>query len=100
MFGFHAIREYEQGIVFRWGKLQAKVRQPGLTWVNPFSCRLISVNMQTVVAPVPAQEAITRDNVTLTVDAIVHAAQSLLAIQPDHGLQPTETNSGILIPTP
>ena len=72
MFGFHVIRQYEQGIVFRWGKLRPKVRQPGLIWLNPFSCRLISVNMQTVVAGVPAQEAITRDNVTLTVDAVVY----------------------------
>ena len=72
MFGFHVIRQYEQGIVFRWGKLQTKVRQPGLIWLNPFSCRLTSVNMQTVVAAVPAQEAITRDNVTLTVDAVVY----------------------------
>jgi regulator of protease activity HflC (stomatin/prohibitin superfamily) len=72
MLGFHVIRQYEQGIVFRWGKLQAKVRQPGLIWLNPFSCRLTAVNMQTVVAGVPAQEAITRDNVTLTVDAVVY----------------------------
>ncbi len=72
MFGFHVIRQYEQGIVFRWGKLQTKVRQPGLIWLNPFSCRLTAVNMQTVVAGVPAQEAITRDNVTLTVDAVVY----------------------------
>ena len=36
MFGFHVIRQYEQGIVFRWGQLPAKVvRQPGLTWLNP-----------------------------------------------------------------
>jgi regulator of protease activity HflC (stomatin/prohibitin superfamily) len=72
MFGFRVIRQYEQGIVFRWGKLQTKVRQPGLIWLNPFSCRLVSVNMQTVVAGVPAQEAITRDNVTLTVNAVVY----------------------------
>jgi regulator of protease activity HflC (stomatin/prohibitin superfamily) len=72
VFGFHVIDQYEQGIVFRWGKLQEKVRQPGLTWLNPFSCRLTKVNMQTIVAAVPAQEAITRDNVTLTVDAVVY----------------------------
>jgi regulator of protease activity HflC (stomatin/prohibitin superfamily) len=72
MFGFHVITQYEQGIVFKWGKLQQKVREPGLAWINPFSCRLTKVNMQTVVAAVPAQEAITRDNVTLTVDAVVY----------------------------
>jgi regulator of protease activity HflC (stomatin/prohibitin superfamily) len=72
MFGFHVIRQYEQGVVFRWGKLDPKLRQPGLCWLNPFSCRLRLVNMQIVVAGVPAQEAITRDNVTLKVDAVVY----------------------------
>jgi regulator of protease activity HflC (stomatin/prohibitin superfamily) len=72
MFGFKVITQYEQGIVFRWGRALPSTRGPGLTWVNPFSDRLRKVNMQTVVAPVPAQEAITRDNVTLTVDAVVY----------------------------
>jgi regulator of protease activity HflC (stomatin/prohibitin superfamily) len=72
VFGFHVIRQYEQGIVFRWGKVDDKVRMPGLCWINPFSCRLTKVNMQIVVTTVPAQEAITRDNVTLTVDAVVY----------------------------
>jgi regulator of protease activity HflC (stomatin/prohibitin superfamily) len=72
MFGFHVIRQYEQGIVCHWGKIQDKVREPGLCWVNPFSSRLTKVNMQIVVTTVPAQEAITRDNVTLTVDAVVY----------------------------
>jgi regulator of protease activity HflC (stomatin/prohibitin superfamily) len=72
MLGFHVITQYEQGLVFRWGKLQPKIHQPGLIWLNPFSRRLTRVNMQTVVAGIPAQEAITRDNVTLTVDAVVY----------------------------
>jgi regulator of protease activity HflC (stomatin/prohibitin superfamily) len=72
MFGFHVIRQYEQGIVFRFGKVLPKIRQPGLTWLNPFTKRMTKVNMQTVVTGIPAQEAITRDNVTLTVDAVVY----------------------------
>jgi len=72
MFGFKIITQYEQGIVFRWGRILPGVRQPGLTWVNPFTDRLRKVNMQIVVATVPAQEAITRDNVTLKVDAVVY----------------------------
>jgi regulator of protease activity HflC (stomatin/prohibitin superfamily) len=72
MFGFHVIRQYEQGVVFHWGKIDSHVRQPGLCWVNPFSRRLTKVNMQVMVSTVPAQEAITRDNVTLTVDAVVY----------------------------
>jgi regulator of protease activity HflC (stomatin/prohibitin superfamily) len=72
MLGFKIINQYEQGLVFRWGKALPGIRQPGLTWVNPFTDRLRKVNMQIVVATVPAQEAITRDNVTLRVDAVVY----------------------------
>ena len=72
MFGFKIITQYEQGIVFRWGRALPGTRQPGLTWVNPFTDRLRKVNMQIVAAAVPGQEAITRDNVTLRVDAVVY----------------------------
>src|SRR6202046_4985470 len=72
MFGFKVITQYEQGIVFRWGRALPDIRQPGLTWVNPFTDRLRKVNMQIIVAAVPGQEAITRDNVTVKVDAVVY----------------------------
>ena len=85
MFGFKIIRQYEQGIVFRWGRALPGTRKPGLIWINPITDRLRSqytarpvpdrlrkVNMQITVAPVPAQETITRDNVTLRVDAVVY----------------------------
>jgi regulator of protease activity HflC (stomatin/prohibitin superfamily) len=47
-------------------------RQPGLTWVNPLTDRLRKVNMQIIAATVPGQEGITRDNVTVRVDAVVY----------------------------
>jgi regulator of protease activity HflC (stomatin/prohibitin superfamily) len=72
VFGFKIITQFERGVVFRWGRALPGVREPGLTWVNPFTDRLRKVNMQLVTAQVPAQEAITRDNVTLTVDAVVY----------------------------
>jgi regulator of protease activity HflC (stomatin/prohibitin superfamily) len=72
MFGFRIIRQYEQGVVFRFGQALPGVRKPGLTWINPFTSRLTKVNMQIAVASVPAQETITRDNVTLKVDAVVY----------------------------
>jgi regulator of protease activity HflC (stomatin/prohibitin superfamily) len=72
MFGFKIIRQYEQGLVFRWGKLLPSVRGAGLTWVNPISDRVRKVNMQTMVAAVPSQQAITRDNVTVQVGAVVY----------------------------
>src|SRR4029077_15852064 len=55
VFGFKIITQYERGIVFRWGRALPGIRQPGLNWVNPFSDRLRKVNMQIVVATVPAQ---------------------------------------------
>ena len=72
VFGFKIINQYEQGTVFRWGRTLPGIRQPGLTWVNPGADRIRKVNMQIVVATVPAQDAITRDNVTLRVDAVVY----------------------------
>ena len=72
MFGFKVINQYEQGIVFRFGKMLPDLRGPGLTWVNPFSDRLRKVNMQIITAAVPGQEGITRDNVTVRVDAVVY----------------------------
>ena len=72
MFGFKVISQYERGVVFRWGRALPDLREPGLTWVNPISDRLRKVNMQIIVAAIPAQQAITRDNVTLQVDAVVY----------------------------
>ena len=72
MFGFRVITQYEQGIVFRWGRAMPDTRQPGLNWINPLTSKLRKVNMQVIVAPVPAQEGITRDNVTVRVDAVVY----------------------------
>ena len=72
MFGFKVINQYEQGIVFRFGKMLPDLRRPGLTWVNPISDRLRKVNMQIITAAVPGQEGITRDNVTVRVDAVVY----------------------------
>jgi regulator of protease activity HflC (stomatin/prohibitin superfamily) len=72
MFGFKIISQYERGVVFRWGRALPGIREPGLTWVNPFTDRLRKVNMQITVAAVPGQETITRDNVTMRVDAVVY----------------------------
>jgi regulator of protease activity HflC (stomatin/prohibitin superfamily) len=68
----HMVQQYEQGIVLRFGRLQPHQRGPGLQLIVPFADRLTKVSMQTVVMGIPAQGAITRDNVTLTVDAVVY----------------------------
>ncbi|MEU2425522.1 slipin family protein [Streptomyces sp. NPDC007851] len=66
------VKQYERGVVFRLGRLRPEVRGPGFTMIVPFVDRLQKVNMQIVTMPVPAQEGITRDNVTVRVDAVVY----------------------------
>jgi regulator of protease activity HflC (stomatin/prohibitin superfamily) len=69
---FRMVQQYEKGIVFRFGRLLPAIRQPGLQLIVPFADRMRKVSMQTVVLGVPTQGAITKDNVTLTVDAVVY----------------------------
>jgi regulator of protease activity HflC (stomatin/prohibitin superfamily) len=66
------VQQYQRGIVFRFGRVLDQVRQPGLHLIVPVADRMVRVSMQTVVIGIPAQGAITRDNVTLTVDAVVY----------------------------
>jgi regulator of protease activity HflC (stomatin/prohibitin superfamily) len=66
------VQQYEQGIIFRFGRVLPGVRGPGLTIIRPFGDRMQKVNMQIVAMAVPAQEGITRDNVSVRVDAVVY----------------------------
>ncbi|MER7665933.1 SPFH domain-containing protein, partial [Streptomyces sp. NPDC096193] len=66
------VKQYERGVVFRLGKLRPSVRGPGFTLIVPGVDRLRKVNMQIVTMPVPAQDGITRDNVTVRVDAVIY----------------------------
>jgi regulator of protease activity HflC (stomatin/prohibitin superfamily) len=80
------VKQYERGVVLRLGRLAGDVRPPGLTLIVPFVDRLHKVNMQIVTMPVPAQEGITRDNVTVRVDAVVYfkvvdAANALVQVE-------------------
>jgi regulator of protease activity HflC (stomatin/prohibitin superfamily) len=65
------VQEYERGVVFRLGRL-AGVRGPGLILLVPFIERMIKVDLRTVTMDVPAQEVITKDNVTIRVNAVVY----------------------------
>lgn len=80
------VKQYERGVVLRLGRLRPQVRGPGFTLVVPFVDRLSKVNMQIVTMPVPAQEGITRDNVTVRVDAVVYfkvvdAAEAVIQVE-------------------
>ncbi|MFE4451630.1 SPFH domain-containing protein [Streptomyces sp. NPDC056796] len=66
------VKQYERGVVLRLGRLHDEVRSPGLTMIVPGVDRLRKVNMQIVTMPVPAQDGITRDNVTVRVDAVIY----------------------------
>ena len=66
------ITQYERGVVFRFGRVHGEPRGPGLTLITPGVDRLSKVNMQIITMPVPAQDGITRDNVTVKVDAVVY----------------------------
>jgi regulator of protease activity HflC (stomatin/prohibitin superfamily) len=66
------IKQYERGVVYRFGRVQPHVREPGLAFLIPIADRLDKVNMQIITMPVPAQDGITRDNVTVRVDAVVY----------------------------
>jgi regulator of protease activity HflC (stomatin/prohibitin superfamily) len=66
------VEQYQRGVVFRFGRVLPEIRDPGLRFIVPIADKMVKVTMQTVVLGVPAQGAITRDNVTVTVDAVVY----------------------------
>jgi len=64
------VQEYERGVIFRLGRL-AGARGPGLFFIIPIIDRMVKVDLRVVTLDVPTQEAITRDNVTVKVNAVV-----------------------------
>jgi regulator of protease activity HflC (stomatin/prohibitin superfamily) len=69
---FKVVQQYEKGIVYRFGRVLPEVRGPGLHIIRPVGDRMQKVNMQIVAMAVPAQDGITRDNVSVRVDAVVY----------------------------
>jgi regulator of protease activity HflC (stomatin/prohibitin superfamily) len=68
------LQEYERGVVFRLGRVKGKPKGPGLIILLPFNIdRMRKVTIQTVAMNVPPQDVITKDNVTMRVDAVVYA---------------------------
>jgi regulator of protease activity HflC (stomatin/prohibitin superfamily) len=66
------VQQYEKGIIYRFGRVLPEVRGPGLHLMRPVGDRMQKVNMQIVAMTVPAQDGITRDNVSVRVDAVVY----------------------------
>jgi regulator of protease activity HflC (stomatin/prohibitin superfamily) len=69
---FQVVQQYEKGIIYRFGRVMPEIRGPGLAVIRPVGDRMQKVNMQIVAMAVPAQEGITRDNVSVRVDAVVY----------------------------
>ncbi|HEX3959086.1 MAG TPA: slipin family protein [Trebonia sp.] len=69
---FKVVQQYEEGILFRWGRVLPQVRGPGLHAISPIGDVMRKVNMQIIAMAIPAQEGITRDNVSVRVDAVVY----------------------------
>jgi len=65
------LREYERGVIFRLGRLIG-AKGPGLIFLIPLVDRMVKVSLRTVVMDVPPQDVITRDNVSVQVNAVIY----------------------------
>jgi regulator of protease activity HflC (stomatin/prohibitin superfamily) len=65
------VQEYERGVIFRLGRLVG-AKGPGLFFIVPFIDRMTKVDLRVITLDIPAQEAITKDNVTVKVDAVAY----------------------------
>ncbi|MDH3499042.1 MAG: SPFH domain-containing protein, partial [Acidimicrobiia bacterium] len=64
--------EYERGVLFRLGRVTGDARGPGLIFIIPIVDRLLRVSLRTVTLDIPPQDIITRDNVTVRVNAVAY----------------------------
>ncbi|WP_447975364.1 slipin family protein [Nitrospira sp. Kam-Ns4a] len=73
--GFHVLREYERAVVFRFGRLASGIiggNGPGVVVIIPFIDKLVRVSLRTVAMDVPPQDVITKDNVSVKVNAVIY----------------------------
>lgn len=73
--GFKVLPEYERAVIFRWGRLSRGIvggHGPGVVIILPLIDRMVRVSMRTITMDVPAQDVITKDNVTVKVNAVVY----------------------------
>ena len=68
----NVLREYERGVIFRIGRLLAEPKGPGLIWVFWPLDRIVRVSLRTITMDVPTQDVITKDNVSVKVNAVVY----------------------------
>ncbi|HPP06225.1 MAG TPA: SPFH domain-containing protein, partial [Syntrophorhabdaceae bacterium] len=66
------LNEYERGVIFRLGRVLGSPKGPGLIILIPIIDRMVKVSLRTVVLDVPPQDVITKDNVSIKVNAVVY----------------------------
>jgi regulator of protease activity HflC (stomatin/prohibitin superfamily) len=69
--GVRVLQEYERGVIFRFGRYTG-VKDAGLRWIIPGVDRMVKVSLREIVMDVPVQEVITRDNVSVKVNAVLY----------------------------
>ncbi|MDH3685461.1 MAG: slipin family protein [Myxococcales bacterium] len=69
--GIRILQEYERGVIFRFGRYTG-VKDAGLRWIIPGVDRMVKVSLREIVMDVPVQEVITRDNVSVKVNAVLY----------------------------
>ena len=75
LMGFNVLREYERAVVFRWGRLARGLiggNGPGVVIIIPFIDKMVRVSLRTVTMDVPPQDVITKDNVSVKVNAVIY----------------------------
>jgi regulator of protease activity HflC (stomatin/prohibitin superfamily) len=75
LMGFKVLREYERAVIFRWGRLARGLiggNGPGVVLIIPFIDKLVRVSLRTVTMDVPPQDVITKDNVSVKVNAVIY----------------------------
>lgn len=65
------VNEYERGVIFRLGRLMG-ARGPGLFFIIPIVERMVRIDLRVITMDIPSQEVITRDNVTIRVNAVLY----------------------------
>jgi len=73
--GFHVLREYERAVVFRFGRIARGIvggNGPGVVVIIPLVDKLVRVSLRTVTMDVPPQDVITKDNVSVKVNAVIY----------------------------
>ena len=75
LIGFNVLREYERAVIFRWGRLARGIiggNGPGVVIIIPFIDKMVRVSLRTVTMDVPPQDVITKDNVSVKVNAVIY----------------------------